>query len=183
MITIRYRFSLAAVAALATLAPTAANAAPAHRAVTGCAGGSAMTWTTTTASYGVRLRVGMPETMYTQARVKKMHPKTGEVMMGGQMGMAGMSMGANNAAQHVEVQICSKTTGAVLTNVKPTITVSDSMGMATHVPVAMMRGVTSGMDDAHYGNNLKLPMAQKITVKVSLNGETAIFNVQMPKHL
>ena len=52
-----------------------------------------MTWTATTASYRVQLHVGMSEKMYTPAEVKKLHPKSGQMMIGGTMGMgSGMSM-------------------------------------------------------------------------------------------
>lgn len=51
------------------------------------------------------------------------------------------------------------------------------MGIKTHVPVAMMRGVDAGIDDVHYGNNVTMPAGKRLTLRVTLRGETAMFNV------
>ena len=183
MMLTRNRLALGTVAAVAALAPATASAAGLQHAAAGCNARGATTWTRTTTSYRLQLHVGMPEQMYTPAQVKKMHPKSGEVMMGGAMGMSsGMSM-SGGSMRHLEVQICSKKTGAVIANAKPTITLVDESkgGMMTKVPVAMMQGIGHGMEDFHYGNNVTMPGGRKFTVKVTLNGETAVFRVQMPK--
>ncbi len=184
MIVTRNRMALGIVAAVAAIAPVNVSAASAHSTVAGCNARGAMTWTTTTASYRVQLHIGMPEKMYTPAEVKKLHPKGGEVMMGGMMGMnSGMTM-RGRSMHHLEAQICSKQTGAVIANAEPTITLVDgSMGsmMTKKLPVAMMQGIGHGMEDFHYGNNVTMPDGHKLTVRVTLNGETAVFRVQMPK--
>jgi hypothetical protein len=141
----------------------------------GCKGGAG-TSLFATQNYRFELHIGMPEKMYTAAQVEEMHPKNGEMMMSGDMSEAGMSMGSVGATRHLEVQICSKKTGAVITNAHPAITVRGAMGMTTHMSSATMRGVGAGMDDTHYGNNARLPMGQALTIKVALRGETAAFH-------
>lgn len=89
---------------------------------------------------------------------------------------------ARATASSLEVQICSRKTGELITNAKPTITLSDSIVMRTHVQAAMMRGVEADANDVHYGNNVMMPMGQKLTVKITLDGETASLTVQMPIH-
>ena len=184
MIVTRNRVALGIVAAIVASAPASVSAAGAQSPVAGCNARGAMTWTATTASYRVQLHIGMPEKMYTPAEVKKLHPKSGEVMLGGMMGMnSGMSKGGTSM-RHLEAQICSKQTGAVIANAKPTITlVDDSTGsmMSTKLPVAMMQGIGDGLEDFHYGNNVTMPSGRKVTVKVALNGQTAVFRAQLPK--
>ncbi len=156
---------------------TAVSAAP---VAVGCKAQSGMQLVVT-ASYRFRFRVGMSEKMYTPAQVKSMHPKQGEVMLGGSMSMGGMPMGG--AVRHLEVQICSKATSAVITNANPTITVTDTSahGMATKVSVAVMEGIGSGAADVHYGNNVNMPAGHRFTVTVTLKGERAVFKVTSPK--
>ena len=59
------------------------------------------------------LHMGLPEQMYMPAEVKTMHPKSGEVMVGGSRAMGGMAVGSENHACHLEVQMCSRKSGAV----------------------------------------------------------------------
>jgi hypothetical protein len=145
-------------------------------AAAGCAGGSG-TYTALTTSYRMVLRIGMAEAMYTPAQVKTKHPTSGEVMVGGSMMSSGaMSM---HGTRHLEVQICNRSTGAVITNASPTITIVESSTnmMTTKVPVAMMRGVDAGMGDIHYGNNVAISAGHAFIVKVTLKSEQAVFHV------
>ena len=172
------------------------------------------------------------EAMYTQAQVAAQHPKTGEVMLRGQMNTMGGS-GASNSTpttmmgtattmaatpmttapmgnssmnttttsamgntsdtqmatgmggadvRHLEVHICSRSTGKVVQNAQPTITVVDhtSNDMADHVSVAEMEGIDAGVADLHYGNNVTMPAMHRYTVTVTLNGEQAVFNFTRP---
>lgn len=170
--------ALVAVVAMPVLLPQAALASNRSAAVVcpSTAGASVAT----TVSYKFILRIGMPEKMYTPAQVKAMHPKTGEMMVAGTM-MSGMAMGTSGALRHLEVQICSLKTGELITDARPAITMSEGMGMmAKPVPFAMMRGVKAGMSDMHYGNNVKMPLGQKMTFKVTLNGETAVITAKAP---
>lgn len=183
MIPIRYRILFLGGALLAFAAFVAPGMArPSSTAATGCKSEPG-THTAVTPSYRMVLRIGMPEKMYTLAQVSKMHPKSGEVMVGGSMmGTGGMSMGG--AMRHVEVQICSRSRNAVLANANPTIVIVDtSARMTMKMTVAMMRGVDAGMEDMHYGNNVAMSAGHAFVVKVSLKGERAVFHVRMPKHM
>ena len=84
--------------------------------------------------------------------------------------------------RHLEVHICSRSTGKVVQNAQPTITVVDhtSNGMADHVSVAEMQGIDAGVADLHYGNNITMPAMHRYTVTVTLNGEQAMFNFTRP---
>jgi hypothetical protein len=133
-----------------------------------------------TKSYALTLVVGPLETMYTPAQVKSMHPKTGEVMVGGSMG-GGMSMG--KGTRHVEVHIHSRATGGIVKNVTPTMMIRDKtamagMNMAVKVPVIAMQGVGQGVSDLHYGNNVPLKAGHTYVITVTVNREPAMFTIR-----
>lgn len=184
MITVRnVRIPLfgAALLALAAVAPVGATVAGTHAsAATGCKAAPG-TQSGVTPSYRFALRVTMPEQMYTPAQVRKMHPKHGEVMLRGIMAMGGMSMGG---MRHVEVQICSAKTRAVVTNASPTIVLVDNSSNTTmKVPVAVMEGIGEGVADLHYGNNVTMSPGHRYTITVTLNGERAVFHTRLPKSM
>jgi hypothetical protein len=140
--------------------------------------GASVTRTATTASYKLVLDVGPVETMYTQAEVQAKHPKTGEVMVGGGMGMAGMSMGSGN--RHLEVHVYSRATGKVLAKAPSSIRLTDesamgSMAMPVKVGVVAMEGVGEGRSDLHYGDNVHLTVGHTYKVVVTVGGEKATF--------
>jgi hypothetical protein len=148
-------------------------------ALVGTAVGSAATIThqAKTNTYALTLTVGPLETMYTPAQVKAMHPKTGEVMVGSMTG-SGMSMG--KGTRHLEVQIHSRATGKVVTNIAPMIRMRDTtamsgMNMTVKVPVIAMTGVGEGTSDLHYGNNVPLRAGHVYEVVVTVNEEAATF--------
>ena len=120
----------------------------------------------TTASYHMALVIGPVEEMLPDATATATtgHAMQGEVMLRGQMmTLPGMSMGSNAGGamsapvedRHLEVHICSKSTGRVVQDAQPLITVSDTTagGPSQQVPVAVMEGAGQGMVDLHYGNN------------------------------
>jgi hypothetical protein len=126
------------------------------------------------------LIVGPLETMYTPAQVKSMHPKTGEVMIGGSMG-GGMSMG--KGTRHLEVHVHSRATGKVVTNVTPTIMIRDKtamsgMNMSVKVPVMAMQGIDAGISDRHYGNNVPLKAGHTYVITVTVDKEPATFTIR-----
>jgi hypothetical protein len=137
--------------------------------------------TKSTASYVFKLSIGMAEKMWTPAQVRTKHPKTGEVMVMGSMAGA-MSMGGSQ--RHVEVHITSRATGKVVAGAHPTISAIDTNAknaMAIKVPVAAMQGVMTGAADLHYGNNVDLVAGHMYTVRISLKGERAVFQMRAPK--
>lgn len=168
------------VAALVTGASALAASAPARsRLVTDCSAAAGV-HIATTSMYRLALHVGMPEMMYTPAQVRKLHPKTGEVMLRGKM-MMGMKMGGST--RHLEVHVCLRKNRAVITNAHPTITLTDrtSKGMPMNISVAVMEGIGAGTADLHYGNNVPMPASHRFTVTVALKGQKAVFNVTSPK--
>jgi len=132
----------------------------------------------TTGSYALTLNVGAMEAMYTPAQVKAKHPISGEVMLGGAM-MAG-SMAAMKGAveRHLEVHIHLRKTGAVVTGVTPTITLSDETGhaMAEKLEAVAMEGIGQGSADLHYGNNVSLTLGHTYKLTVAVQRETATFS-------
>lgn len=128
------------------------------------------------ASYHYVLDVGPTEQMFSSSQVATDHPKTGEVMLGGAMGMA---QGAN--AQHLEVHICSRSTGEVVTGAAPTIKLTDATtGTTTDVRVATMQGVTAGQADLHYGNNIVAPPGHSFVVNVDFHGQQSTLRFSRP---
>lgn len=162
------------LAAAGALAVAAGSATAGRGAVVPCSSEQIVK----TTSYVFALTIGPVETMYTQAQVRAQHPKTGEVMLSGQMtgGMAGMTM-STKGMRHLEVHICTRG-GAVVTNAHPTIVVTDSTAksMPTTVPIVKMEGVTEGAPDLHYGNNVTLAAGHRVTVTVTLQGQKAVFH-------
>ncbi|MGH9123876.1 MAG: hypothetical protein ACRDZ8_04000 [Acidimicrobiales bacterium] len=175
----------------------------------GCAEGSGITASATTQSYVMRLDIGPVEAMYTPAQVASQHPTDGEVMISGTMspvgdsgatsgaagssttddmsGMAGMSgmsgsEGTNTSAHHLEAHICSKASGGPIQGANPAITVTPVAAPSTpqKVPIAVMQGVTSGVSDYHYGNNVLLAPGAAYTVVVALGGQSSTFHVTIP---
>jgi hypothetical protein len=140
------------------------------------AAAAAITKHATTKSYSLTLVVGPSETMYTQAQVKSMHPKSGEEMLGAAIGGGSMSMhGANE--RHLELHVASRTTGKPVTNATPQITVADKadMSVSTKLDVVAMEGIGMGMSDLHYGNNVALAPGHTYDVTVVVHGEKASF--------
>src|SRR5262245_41230900 len=163
--------------ALLALGATAASFA----LETGTAGPCASGNVATTSSYRMALAIGPQEEMYLPSEVKARHIKTGEVMLGGEMTMADKMPGTK--IYHLEVHICTTTSGAVVTKLKPLIVASGpAVSMAsTKVPSAIMVGVGEPITDYHYGNDVALKPAKPITVKVTVKGQSAGFHATVPK--
>jgi hypothetical protein len=160
--------SAAAAAALAASAAPAAG----HGA---CTGQQAVQ----TAHYLVAIHVGPSEEMVSAKEAKARHLKTGEIMVSGSMAM-GMSM--SKGADHLEVHVCSKSSGAVVKNAHPSIMLTDltAKGKPVMVPVAVMYGIQQGPKDLHYGNNVMLKAGHHYSVTVTVSGERAVFKITAP---
>ena len=169
--------TLAAGAVVAAVLTGSALARPAAMAGCGSMGGL-VDKQAKTASYSLRLVVGLAEQMYTKAEVAKKHPKDGEVMLGG----APMAMVDGASARHLEVHVCNAMANRPVRSVYPKITVTDLTAHKTViVPVMMMQGVTGGPADLHYGNNVSLPAGHRFQVVVTVKGERATFRFVGPK--
>jgi hypothetical protein len=145
----------------------------------------------TTASYHMALALGPVEQMSTETQATAGHAMQGEVMLRGQMmTLPGMSMGSPAGGgmsapvedRHLEVHICSKTTGRVVQDAQPLITVIDNStgGTSQQVPVAVMEGVGQGIGDLHYGNNVVMQPGHTFTVLVVVGSERARFTLKLP---
>ena len=150
-----------------------ALAAPAlaqHAATGPCASGV----TATTASYRMAGSIGAQEEMYLPSEVKARHIKDGEIMLGGQMSMVEKTPGTK--AFHLEVHICNRD-GTVAKGLRPAIV----LGASTKVPAAIMVGIGEPMTDYHYGNDVALKPGARVTVKVTVKGQTAVLHLTAPR--
>jgi hypothetical protein len=177
-----------AIAALAgcgsSASSTTTKAARTPLVASGCRASSAGDQTVTTATYVFLLHVGFPEKMrmLTAAQAKAKHITTGELMLGGSMAMPSGGMRAHMTTRHVEIHICTRASGKVVTNAMPSISaVPTSGGTAVHVPVMVMQGVTAGSPDLHYGNNVPLRLGTRYRITARLGGEQASFDYAVPR--
>ncbi len=167
---------------LAMLCPAvcaAAPAAPAQRS--GSAGPCASGTIATTAAYRLALVIGPRKEMYLPSEVKARQIKSGEIMLGGEMTMVDKLPGTRIFS--LDVHICTKSSGATVTGLKPRIVVSGAgaaMG-STNVPSAIMVGVGKPASDYHYGNDVALKPGGRITVTVTVKGQSAAFRATAPR--
>jgi hypothetical protein len=136
-----------------------------------------------TGSYTFALVLGPRQEMYMPSEVQERKLKTGQVMLGGEMAMI-EKVPAGMKVYDLAVHICTKS-GAVVTQLKPTITVKPAGGKARPLAVAYMAGVGKGLSDYHYGNDVLLKPGSKVTVTVSFKGKGAnvhaILTTTVPK--
>ena len=152
-----------------------AASSSASAAATACSGSMAVK----TKSYVFTASLEAFQQMYTPAQVKAKHPKSGEVMVSGQMGGMHMSM---SSQRHLEIHICARTTGKAVTGAHPSITFVDQkqmgkMKMET-VPVAAMYSIKLGPSDYHYGNNVTVTPGHTYGVTVKLDRQAASFKLK-----
>ena len=132
-----------------------------------CSSGS----TARTASYQLALKLGPRQEMYMPSEVQARKIKSGQVMLGGSMEMADAAPGSK--VFDLAVYVCTKS-GAIVTQLKPTIEVR-AMGAKPHkMEVAMMAAVGKGLSDYHYGNDVALEPGAKVTVIVTVKGQRAV---------
>jgi hypothetical protein len=135
--------------------------------------------TATTASYTMAASIGPQEEMYLPSEVKARHIKDGEIMLGGDMSMVQKKPGTK--IFHLEVHICDRS-GAVVKKLKPLIVVNAAgQAAAMTVPAAVMVGIGEPMTDYHYGNDVVLKPGSKLTVRTTVQGQTAVFHLTAPK--
>jgi hypothetical protein len=166
---------LATVALAAAACAFAAPALAQHGASSPCSGAG----TVSTATYVMTPGIGGQEEMYLPSEVKARHIKNGEIMLGGEMSMVQKTAGTK--VFHLEVHICTRS-GAVAKGLKPVIMVdSGTMMSAMKVPAAIMVGIGEPSSDYHYGNDVALKPGDKLTVKVTVKGQTAVLHITAPK--
>jgi len=129
-----------------------------------------------TRDYRFTLLVGHAENMYMRRQVRASHPKQGEEMLRGYMTPTAMLL-APGPIRHVEVQICVRTTQAVVTDAWPKIVIKDTTSAKTlTLPISVMEGIGEGAADLHYGNNLPMPARHRYIVTVTWRADRAIFH-------
>ena len=140
--------------------------------------------TTQTTDYEMVAGVGASEAMYTPDQATATHPSSGEIMVAGQMdnGSNSMAMGSGSSMNHVEVHICSKTTGKAVSGAMPSMSLqgTDSGAMTTSIPVAEMQGLSRMTADTHYGNNVSMTAGGHYRLTVTINGQSGTINVTAP---
>lgn len=112
-------------------------------------------------------------------QVRANHPKHGEAMLRGTMSSS-TSLLTGGPVLHLEVQICTKGTSAVVTDAKPRIVVIDeTIGRTRKMPVAVMEDIAVGKADLHYGNNIGMAPKHRYLVKVSWRRQRVTFPVRL----
>ena len=173
--TLRAVRPIAITLACAAAALSGVSVAAGHLVVVGC-NAAASKQVALTRSYRFTLRLGPIENMYMPRQVRANHLKHGEVMLRGTM--TGPAMLTGGPIRHLEIQICTRPTNAVVTHANPTIIVADkTSGKTTKLPIAVMEDISVGTADLHYGNNLTLPARHHYLVTVSWRGERARFQL------
>jgi hypothetical protein len=129
---------------------------------------------------------GPNEAMYTLAQARTLHPKTGEIMVSGQMmakGGSSMSMGSTSVMRHIEVHICSKATGKAVAGAQPLMSIKDLSreSMMTKLRVAEMQGLNRDPADTHYGNNVTVIPGHRYQLQTTINGQIGTFQFTAPK--
>ncbi len=139
-----------------------------------------------TQHYRLSLQIGRIETMFSEAEAKAKHPTSGEVMLSGKMagGMPGMDnampgMMPAPGTRHVELHVYALSTGKIVTDARVTIALIGTDKQRRTVPNARMYGVTEGLDDLHYGNNVTMSPGA-YAVDATVNGEATHFSVVVP---
>jgi hypothetical protein len=129
----------------------------------------------TTPSYKVELDIGPAAMMQMQG----MGGGSGELMVA-MPGMPMPAMATTDTGQpvnhHLEVHIYDGSTGAVVSNIMPSISITDSTGASRSLNGVMaMYDPTVGQSDFHFGNNVYLADGT-YTITATVGQETAQFS-------
>jgi hypothetical protein len=173
----RFVGGAAATCLLVAVSACGSAAAVARSSVVGCQP-QAGKQIALTRSYRYALRLGAPENMYMPYQVRANHPKHGEAMLRGTMS-GSPSLLTGGPIRHLEVQICTRRTSAVVTHAKPRISVVDeTTGRTRKLPVAVMEDISVGAADLHYGNNIAMSPKHRYLVSVTWGGQPVEFRVR-----
>ena len=162
------------VTAVLVAAAAVAASASARDSAAACATGTLAS----TPSYKLALVIGPQQKMYMPSEVQARKIKSGQVMLGGAMAMID-NVPKGMKVVDLQLRVCTKS-GAVVTQLAPTITVQQPGGKATKVPVAKMAAIGKGLGDYHYGNDVVLKPGAMTTVTVTIKGERAVLHAKTP---
>ena len=160
--------SALSLCALAACTALRADAAVEPQEASAAAGAASAGWTRAVGSehYLVVVNVLPGEAMFTEAERTEKHPTEGELIIDG----PGNALGAH--VRHVEAHVYDRATGAVVTDVVPTITITNrTTGEVTEVAPTLMQDVNIGVLDRHYGNNVTITPDSDLQVRVTLGDE------------
>ncbi len=133
-------------------------------------------------SYEFELQVLPPEPFYTQSQVKSDNVQKGMVVERGAQPVEPNDSSRPN--HHLVVHVFHNATGKAVTDADVKLSFQklgpggQPTGNPTQVPVVEMQVIGKGAATTHYGNNVKMPSGT-YQVNVSVNGETAAFQVQV----
>jgi hypothetical protein len=173
---------------LMTVAAVVVNVAvPAVPTQAGGSDNAVQQWFQTTPSYSLELDIVSAMQMLTPAQAQT--ATSGMVMVA----MPTMTMGSGSASMpmqmtmatsdegqpvdhHLGVHIHDASTGALISNIMPTIMIlNESTGQSeTLNDVMPMYDMSAGQTDLHFGNNVYMPDG-RYTVTVGVGQETAVF--------
>ena len=121
-----------------------------------------------TPTYLIVINVLPPEEMFTPAEVDARHPVEGEMALRGPSGPIVAS------SRHVEAHIYSRLTGRPLSEVTPSITLTDHVtGAVTQLEPTLMQDIIIGSADQHFGNNVVIESHHDFTIHVGIDDERA----------
>jgi hypothetical protein len=113
-----------------------------------------------------------------QTSMSGMPAMSGEVMMsmpGSPMPQMNSTDQGQSVNHHLEVHLKDASSGAVLTNPVPSISITDASGNARPLSnIVQMYDPSVGQSDVHFGNNVYLPDGT-YTVTVTIGPDTATF--------
>jgi hypothetical protein len=161
-------FGALALSGLAACSVLRAEAARSHADDSTAAVAKYAGWTRDVLSrdYLVVVNVLPAEEMFTEAEQMMSHPTIGELIIDGEGNPVGTHV------RHVEAHVYDRESGAVVTDVVPTITVTNrTTGEIIEVEPTLMQDVNIGVLDRHYGNNVMIMPDSDIRVSVGLGEE------------
>jgi len=184
----RITATIFALVAIGTSVAACGSSSPSRSAsvAAACRASGRFDQTHTTSAHVFLLHLSPRESMLmlTPAEAKAKHITTGELMVGGKMSMETSSgtMSGGMTTRHLEIHICRRASGTVVTDARPSITVSPPPGGGNgQIPVAVMEGVTAGVADQHYGNNVALRRGATYTITVRVGNDSASFKATVPR--
>lgn len=78
-------------------------------------------------------------------------------------------------ATHLELHVCNRSTGAVVTGLHPDVTLRNVNGGATlALPVAVVQDAGQGVNGTAYANNVRLEGEQTYTIGVRIDAEDSV---------
>jgi hypothetical protein len=96
----------------------------------------------------------------------------------------GKPMSPYTHVRHVEVHICSKSTGKAVAGTLPTMSLQDtsrSGSMMQPMQVAEMEGLDMKAADVHYGNNIEFIPGHHYVLRTTIMGQTNSFEFTSAK--